>query len=49
MSDDNSALLRRLRRELAAYVDGYLLREMVTGFDGYERSLARIGGDDHKS
>ena len=48
MSDDNSTFLRRLQRELAAFVEGCRLREMVTGFDGHARSIARIGSDDHK-
>jgi hypothetical protein len=46
-----------LQRELAAYVECRRLREMVTGFDDYQRSLARIyqrslariGSDDHTS
>ena len=48
MSDDNSAFPRRLQRELAAYVESRRPREMVTSFDGYQHSLARIGSDDHK-
>ena len=49
MSDDNSAFLRRLQRELAAYVESRPLHQMVRAATEYQCSLARIGGNGHTS